>query len=159
MSILSEKFGFPKKDIYPIALDVTYEGYKKSINMNPITYTIENIRYKDEQFVRFCNELMEDGAPFICSPREAFPPGVKPMCRGEVSLYDEGVAYQNFTGNGVSFCVPVGQGSMHSNKGVNMFVDVYLSYTDNLAKFTNKYCSYLLEERNKLYSASSCLSR
>jgi len=157
ISLLEDELGIEKEHMYPIALDVTYEGYRHELYGNPVTFTIENISYYDEHFVKIANDMMKDGRPYICAPKDAYPPGVKPICKGETSLYDEGVAYQEKTGHGLSFCMPVGGGSMHSNKGVNLEVGVYLGYIDSLKEFVKKYDLYLSNQKEK--ERASALSR
>jgi len=53
--------------------------------------------------------------------------------------------------------MPVGGGSMHSNKGVNLEVGVYLGYIDSLKEFVKKYDLYLSNQKEK--ERASALSR
>ena len=141
--------GFSKQHIHPIALDVTYEGFRIEIEDQPVCFTVENVRYEDSHLIKIANELYKEDFPFICAPKDAYPKGTKAICRGNHSLYDEAVAYQDLVDKGVSICLPVGKGSMHSNKGVEADEQVYFGYMEVLQRFVEKYNLQLYETQQK----------
>lgn len=131
-----ETLGIEKQHIYPLALDVTFEGYRQ-----PVSFSVENVTKKDSAAILAAEALAGTGQLYVCSHAlwENFPANTPPERRGRnYSMYDEGAAYQKLTGHGFSFCIPC-RGNMHSNAGVFVKTSVYIAYNRNLAGFIGNY--------------------
>lgn len=145
-----ENLGIERGAIYPIALDVTYEGFGRKIEGHQVSFSIENITMHDSNVLRVADSLADAGEAYVysCAPHERLPKRANPKyCGKSYSMFDEGTAYRRYTGNGFSFCIPC-SGDMHSNAGVSVKTSVYFAYTKNLAGFIQNYHLELAEAEN-----------
>lgn len=150
LSIL-EHLGVPLENIYPIALDVTHEGFDCFVRFQdravPIVYTIENVSRRDAKITNIAERLSEQNQElqFVCSPIDAVPKGVSSYHYGQYrSWFDEGYAYRNFCGRGFSVCIPC-KGEMHSETGLYVNKEVYYGYNQALLTFLEAYNEKLCE--------------
>lgn len=137
-------FGVNMEDIYPIALDVTYEGYRKLANVPPFAFTVENVSTPEtlELATNLCTNKFS--YLFVPSFQGYFPRNYEGYLSKSYSLFDEGVAYQSILGKGFSFCIPC-SGHMHSNTGVSVKTETYLNYNEALTNYVLQYERYLEE--------------
>jgi hypothetical protein len=147
------RMGIESDRIIPVALDVTYEGYDKEND-----FTIENMFSDkiDHPLIAFLDEAMgDDGKPFtnytyVAPGRTCIPTNIPKDCISkENSWYDEGVAYHSMGLPAFSFCIPCGEGDMHSNEGVLIHADTFLRYEQSLTLLADGYTRFLENDRYK----------
>lgn len=70
-----EASGIRKQDIYPVALDVTFEGFN-----SPVSFSVENVTKKDTMAILAAEALAATGQSYVCShsPWKGFPENTPP---------------------------------------------------------------------------------
>lgn len=136
--------GINKEDIYPIALDVTYEGYRKLANVPPFAFTVENV--STPETLELATNLCADKFSYLFVPvfLGYFPESYEGHFSNNYSMFDESAVYQSMLGKGFSFCIPCA-GKMHSNTGVSVKTEIYLNYNEALTNYVLQYERFLEE--------------
>lgn len=147
-----KRFGVPADRVSVLALDVTYEGYKQRC-----AFSLENL-YSDGSASPLIDYLNEhyDGQYAYAAPFRARIPANLPyeVLSKSPSWFDEGAAYARMNVEfSASFCMPCqsreGHNDMHSEEGVLVHTDAFLSYINALGDTARDLQQILTMEREK----------
>ena len=131
---LSEYLQRFTQDVAVIVLDVSYEGYQEQAD-----YTIEN-HYWTDAMGRVVTEVMRQSGyawSFVPQDLSDIPAYIPLACVIQRSAEaDEARDYKAFFPC-FSFCLPVGDGEMHDNRGVTARQASYLHYMETLQRLAN----------------------
>ncbi len=122
-------------NVIVLVLDVSYEGYNQKAD-----FTIENDFWSKNTGMVVTEISRQSGYPwrFVPKSEEEMPeyiPEENRIYRDAVA--DESWDYEDFF-QCFSFCLPVGDGEMHDNRGVTARQESFLHYMEVLARLANE---------------------
>lgn len=135
-----------------LALDVTYEGYEQKC-----AFSLENMYSNGgtSPFIDYLNEHYGGQYVYAAPFRAEIPSNVPQEILSKFhSWFDEGAAYARMNTNfAASFCMPCqsrkGCNDMHSEEGVFVHTDAFLSYINALGNAARDLQQILTAEREK----------